>query len=258
MSCGDPAATHRTIHQDNGKDASEVFYQCAPGGDPAKAHVMSAINTDGYVTAWFSPKPTFTNIERVCWAQNLTELNGGKWTQVVFLDADEVQRSPTNLGYTSPEFPNQSLASPPRALGPHTEPGAARAGIKISGGGDASMWSLPAGADANSADSEARWNQFASNSLQGMFAWTNFPTTQDKAERYRICVTDNDNGTTTMTVNRGAQGGGARVLTSTVARSIPDGPVRVVFEDDNYDPPKRGGYDPAKLTWHWDDIEVST
>jgi hypothetical protein len=37
---------------------------------------------------------------------------------------------------------------------------------------------------------------------------------------------------------------------------IPSGKVRVIFQDDNYDPPKRDGYDPNKLTWHWDNILI--
>ena len=38
---------------------------------------------------------------------------------------------------------------------------------------------------------------------------------------------------------------------------MPDGKVRVIFQDDNYDPPKRAGYSPANNTWHWDNIQIS-
>ena len=37
---------------------------------------------------------------------------------------------------------------------------------------------------------------------------------------------------------------------------IPQHPVRVVFQDDNYDPPKDDDYNPNVLTWHWDNIHI--
>ncbi len=37
---------------------------------------------------------------------------------------------------------------------------------------------------------------------------------------------------------------------------IPQDARRVVFHDAEYDGPKRGGYDPHALTWHWDNIQV--
>ena len=67
---------------------------------------MTSVNTEGYNIAWFSPKQTFTNVRQVCWDQNLTDLGGGKWTQVLFLTQDEVARSKGDLGFTSPEFPD--------------------------------------------------------------------------------------------------------------------------------------------------------
>jgi len=32
---------------------SGVFYACLPGGDPAKGHLMTSVNTTGYNIAWF-------------------------------------------------------------------------------------------------------------------------------------------------------------------------------------------------------------
>ncbi len=86
---------------------------------------------------------------------------------------------------------------------------------------------------------------------------------RDKAARYRHCMIDNGNGTITLTQDRPATillrrsdqvPGGLR--TRTLRGSFPDGQVRVSFEDDMYDPPKRAGYDPTTLTWHWDNIEI--
>jgi hypothetical protein len=234
MACGDPMLTSRTIHQSAGK--AETHYQCAPGGDPAKAHLMTSVNTTGYAIAWFSPKQVFTNVTQVCWDQNQTDLGGGKWTQVLFLQPDEYQGQ-TDLGYTSPEFPNTG--------GPSTAQGSARNGVKLFG--DMTMWSLPNGSDANAF--EGRWNQFASDSIQHVFNWTQGFSTTDKAARFQQCITDNGGGRVTYTDGHGHSYQQTGV-------GIPDGPIRVVFEDDNYDPPKRDGYSASNLTWHWDNIRI--
>ena len=94
----------------------------------------------------------------------------------------------------------------------------------------------------------------------------------DKATRYTHCMTDNENGTITISQERP---GDARESTDcvrvpeeanrwrctrTVSGDLPDGPVRVVFQDDNYDADKHGGTstpsDP-RYTWHWDNIQIS-
>ena len=76
-------------------DYSQVFWHCAPGGDPAKGHVMTGVDTVGYNIAWFSPKPMFTNVTKVCWDINLTDdVEPRKWTQVLFVSADDATRYP--------------------------------------------------------------------------------------------------------------------------------------------------------------------
>ena len=53
--------------------------------------------------------------------------------------------------------------------------------------------------------------------------------------------------------------------TGEIAGSIPDGPIRVVFEDDNYNPDKHFSATEATdrdssglgYTWHWDNIQIS-
>ena len=88
---------------------------------------MTSVNTEGYVVAWFSPKETFTNVHQVCWDQNLTDLGGGKWTQVVFLTEAEMGEDSSDLGFTSPEFPDNG--------GPSTPRGDAAFGVKMFEGG---------------------------------------------------------------------------------------------------------------------------
>jgi hypothetical protein len=200
---------------------------------------MTSINTEGYTIAWFSPKQTFSDVHRVCWDQNRTDLGGGKWTQVLFPTVAEIGGDP-DLGFTSPEFPNDG--------GPSTPRGSISHGVKIFGA-TTSAWS-----------SKGEWNQFTSGTVQRVFDWGNTAfnqTTNDKAPRYQQCVVDNENGTITLT--RTEPDG------TTQSRSapgdIPNGAIRVVFEDDNYNPDKH--QDPSRATntsfgytLHWDNIQI--
>lgn len=233
MSCGDPMTTSRTIHLPDGESAaaraaaaSVAAYQCTPGGDPAKAHLMTSANTEGYIALWFSPRQVFRNVQSVCWSQNVTDLGGGKWTIVNFLTPAEYQGQ-TDLGYTSPDFPSG---------GPSTPQGEARNGVKVFRG---RMVSYTDGVMRDGPSSG---------------------TTSDKAARYQHCVVDNGNGTLTLTVVRPAGG----VASATLPGAIPDGDIRVEFADDNYNPDKHFSTDFTQprdgsglYTWHWDDITIS-
>jgi hypothetical protein len=235
--CANPMTTHRTIDVSaNPKNVDNVFYQCAPGGDNAKAHVMTSVNTEGYVIAWFSPKQTFTDVHRVCWDQNFTELGGGKWTTVTFLTPGEYQGK-TDLAYNDPTFADPN--------GPSVTNGVSGFGVETGNGG-VHAWQ----------------NDAFAGSMPGQ------DNGADKATRTTTCIVDNDNGT--LTVDQGTHHG-------TIAGSIPNGPIRVVFNDDNYNPDKHctsgskptiacpspdgnGAQAPNTLygyTWHWDNIEIS-
>ena len=102
----------------------------------------------------------------------------------------------------------------------------------------------------------------------GLVAWQNGSFTggsdagprSDKAARFQHCVTDQENGRLSVSI---AQPDGS-VSTGEIAGSIPNGPIRVVFEDDNYNPDKHfsasGAWsrDSSNLyTWHWDNIQIS-
>ena len=93
---------------------------------------------------WFSPKPEFTDITKVCWDINETTHVGGKWTQVLFVDHADATRYPAgrstagrcsvargtggfDLGYTSPEF-RRGTTGPNNGLLPA---GGTLAGLKI-------------------------------------------------------------------------------------------------------------------------------
>ena len=226
MSCENPNTSNRTIHLTSQQQASEAaYYYCVPDGNQDKAHVMTTVNTEGYVTVWFSPKPTFRNVSKVCWDQNITDLGGGKWTVVNFLTPAEYAGK-TDLGYTSPDFPKNG--------GPSSPQGPAANGVKVFRG---SMTSYT--------------NKQFHDGARGV-------TVSDKAARYKHCVIDNGNGTLTTTI---AQPNGTTV-SRTVTGNIPDGDIRVQFGDDSYDPDKHfdakgvAANSTGLYTWHWDNIQI--
>ena len=229
--CGEPNGTSRTIHLGEGDSqaaTAQAFYACLPGGDPAKGHVMTSVNTEGYVIAWFSPKQAFNNVHQVCWDQNLTDLGGGKWTQVLFLTPSDLRGDSADLGFTSPEFPAEDGPSSPRGEGAF--------GVKMFQGG------------------MSAWQDGAfGGGLSG-------ETTSDKAPRYQHCVTDLENGRLAVTIAQPDKS----VVKGEIAGSIPNGAIRVVFEDDNYNPDKHFSTTEEKTrdesglyTWHWDNIQIS-
>jgi hypothetical protein len=237
MSCSDPNATSRTIAIAPGAAGKEgVFYPCLPGGDPAKGHVMTSVNTVGYNIIWFSPKQYFTNVTRVCWDQNLTDEGGGKWTQVVLVARADAERVDNDLGFVGPGFEDPN--------GPSTSsfPSPATGGAKMFRGGF-EVWRGVASGDGNAG---------VTGEMSGG------QTTADKAARFQHCMVDNNNGTITLTQARP----NGTVATQTVSGDLPNGDVRVVFEDDTYNADKH--FDDSlhagpnhTYTWHWDNIQIT-
>lgn len=227
MKCENPNSSHRTIHLTSQQQAIDAaFYHCTPEGKEDKAHVMTSVNTEGFVTVWFSPKQIFRNVSKVCWDQNITDLGGGKWTIVNFLTAAEYAGQ-TDLGYTSPDFPKGGASSPQ---------GAAANGVKVSRGA---------------------MNSYSNGKFHGALTGV---TVTDKAARYQHCVTDNRNGTLTLTMAQPNN----RSITRRVSGKIPEGDIRVQFGDDSYNPDKHLNHAGAPAnstglyTWHWDNIQVYT
>jgi hypothetical protein len=234
--CGAPTTSRQVeLTQVDGElDYSQVFWHCTPGNDPTKGHVMTAVDTLGYNTAWFAPKPYFEGISQVCWDINITSMSHRKWTQVLFVGEADATRYPStrgsggyDLGYTSPEFrqgaPNNDIFPQSGDL----------AGLKVLGG----MFGWFQEQDT--------WTeQFAGAGQAGV-------DTLDKATRYKHCVSNNPDNTVRITQDSPI---GPRSFD--VPGQIPQGPVRVVFQDDNYDPAKDERYAADRLTWHWDNIQI--
>jgi hypothetical protein len=220
----------RTVHlrAESGPPDSELFWYCAPGNDPAKGHVMTSINTVGYQIVWFSPARYFTNVKRVCWSQNLTSLGSRKWTNVVLVVRQNAEEYGGQLGMGGPGF---GPSEPNTGIFPHF----GTFGVKIYRG-SAFTWVAP-GTSGN-----AQEYDYDFDPVDGL---------QDEATRYRHCAEEVAGGIR-VTQDRP---GGSRVWL--LDGQFPDGDVRVVFQDDNYDPPKGDDASDDHLTWHWDDVEVT-
>jgi hypothetical protein len=230
-SCNGPTTTR----QINVADKESVFWWCAPGGDAAKGHVMTGVNTEGYNIAWFSPKQWFDNVTRVCWDQNLTDLGGGKWTQVVLVSEADAARYVGDLGFTGPGF--QTDGGP--TTGVHPTSG--------SGGSKTFQGSFEIWRGGTVTGQQDWWTLNGSGFGTSGYA--------DKAARYRHCMVDNEDGSVTISQARPD----GRTYTQTVRGDLPDGRVRVVFQDDNYNPDKHDGTsgpNDARYTWHWDNIQI--
>lgn len=225
---------------------AQTFWWCAPGNDAAKGHLMTGMSGEAYVIAWFSPKQTFTDVSRVCWDQNTTTMDS-KWTNVVIAPLSDVAAATAYKGFLDLGFdpPGHQPANNgnPATQGPTTDLYAANGvGVRVQNG-NMSYW---------------QGNHYIGG--EELDQWYQNP---DRATRYRHCLIDNGNGTVTATQDRPAQcnirNGGMTTCghrERTFSGAFPNGQVRVVFHDDQYDPVKRGGYDPTRQTWHFDQIEI--
>lgn len=73
----------------------------------------------------------------------------------------------------------------------------------------------------------------------------------DKLRRFRHCITDNENGTVNLTLERSTG-----TDTRTMRGALPNGPARVIFADFNYNPPKDDISTADPNTIHWDNITI--
>jgi hypothetical protein len=230
MSCGAPT-TSRAVHLrgETGPgpvgNAGELVWYCAPGGDPAKGHVMTSTVAVGYAHVDFSPRRAFNNVSRVCWDQNWTDVGGRKWTQVSVVPESLFQANGRRFDYVLPFLQNDVAVN-----GEHLA-------------GDAFMLAMQS----------ATTQVFVG---QG-FEWSDFSgfTTDDKARRFRQCIVD-----TGSSVRLELERLNGTEVRTVPGATLPNGPVRVIFQDVTYDSFK-GTLPPDEArrtnTWHWDNITVS-
>ena len=239
MACGAPT-TSREVHAEN---HDQYFWWCAPGNDARNGHVMTAQNTTGYGIIAFSPDQDFNDVKKVCWDINSTDLGGGKWTNVIIIPASEYVLHP-NLN----SKPNREGEGPYRldytSIGFNSDNGPGDFNVQANDlqPGN-SIWGLK---NFRGVLQLFRNDEVIFSSGAPVF-------TSDKAARYAHCFYNNPDNSLIITRNR-PDGRFDRYIVRNM--QIPSGKVRVIFQDDNYDPPKRGGYDPNNLTWHWDNILI--
>ena len=185
---------------------------------------MTGLDTTGYAIVAFAPLQVFTNVSRVCWDQNLTDLGGGKWTNVVIVPEGTYHRNGGRLDYVSAGFNDPN--------GPGS--------FNAQGNGDIFGVKQFRGT--------LMMYQGNNTLFDSADVWT---AGDDRATRFQHCMTDNGNGTVTLTQARSYG-----TVSYTAGGSFPDGPVRVIFQDDNYDTVKHDGR-PGFKTWHWDNISIS-
>ena len=245
--CGPPTGT-RTIQRGNRSSAfnDDWIYRCVPGGDTAKAHVMTSIgDTSGYSLGAFTPSETFNDVREVRWDVNQTDLGDRQWTEIAIIPAAAF------------DFQNLPCTGDvPCATTTHPEIGSV-----------GTQWSGQRTRKINTPVSENGYLQaggdlgyrcdtcpYAPSMRFGVSYGQNDPALTSIMIRRTNFFRDNGNGTLTW----GFQLDNGTFNEFTVPGEFPSGPVRVVFKDHNYTPMKS----PATLlpettfTWHWDNIEV--
>lgn len=201
-------------------EALGLAYWCPNGGN----HIMTAFDTSGYAHFDFRPDETFTDVARVCWDQNITDM-GGKWTEVAVVPLALFNANGQRMDYTHPDR---------------------------NGSGKPGSWGLPitngvfkGGFHGGQQSASVNQSTDRGSNHQG--------TTEEKGLRTQHCVNDNGDGTVTM--SRGTADGGLQV--DRLNGAFPAGEVVVIFSDVSYNPDKRPGHDADENTWHWDNLLIS-
>jgi hypothetical protein len=238
----------RTIERGNRSEGfnNDWIYRCAPGGDTAKAHLMTSIgDTSGYSLGGFSPTQVFTNVREVRWDVNQTDLGDRQWTEIAIIPADRFDFA--NLPCTG-DVPCDTTTHP--ELGSVGTQWSAQFARKINTPASPNGYLQAAGDLGYRCDTcpYAPSASFGEAYGQGDSALTSFAIRRTNFFR--------DNGDGTLTWGFQLEDGSFNEFTAPGA--FPSGPVRVVFKDHNYTPMKS----PATLlpettfTWHWDNIGV--
>jgi hypothetical protein len=223
MDCGAPAS-QREVQVDH---VDEMFWWCPPRPDaPASSgHLMTSMNTTGYAQVNFAPTEPLTDVRKVCWDQNMTDLGGRKWTQVVIVPEETYLANDKRLDYVKP-----GLETDVAVGGTHLTDGVF-------------MFEMLKGSTAVYTGRNVYEPNFAG-----------FQAGAEKSRRFTHCITDLENGTVQIDLERDTE-----TETRISGGAFPPGPVRVIFQDDNYNPPKsppETAVVPDPFTWHWDNIEI--
>lgn len=217
-SCAQPATT-RTLRVD--QPTAELMYWC-PKLEADSGHVHTSMRTTGFALVSFAPNRSFTNVHKICWDVSMADVGGRRWPQIAVVPEATYQKNGGVLSYVS----GGSNAIGTTAA--HFIDGATFL-VELLKGSTSVFVGSPNG-DAN---------------------FAGFVNGTDKLRRFKHCVTDNENGTVTFSLERASS-----TETRTQPGSIPNGPVRVIFADNNYNPPKDPPATPDPNTMHWDNIQI--
>ena len=247
--CSAPDAK-RIVHsgQRSSGFSDEWIYRCLPGGDPAKAHVMTSIgDVNGYSIGAFTPREVFQDVREVRWEVNQSDLGDRQWTEVKIIPAGEFDFHglPCQIGLPchNPEINHADLGS----VG--TQWAGLRARLILTP--DEPSGYTQAGGPLGYRCDEC---PYAPSLRFGTGYGVNDPALTSLAIRRQNYFRDNGNGTLTW----GFQLDNGTFNEFTVPGSFPSGPVRVVFADHNYTPLKSPSVlmPETHFTWHWDNISV--
>lgn len=217
-------------------------YRCVPGGDLAKAHVMTSIgDTSGYSIGSLSPRLSFESVVEVRWDVNVTDLGIRQFPEVKLIPAAKFD--PMNLPCV-PDLPCETDD------------------YDVLGAVGASFFAgRPAVATPEFPDG------FRADGSSGILChletdgfcfddtiYEDDPASLEVTTRRTHFLRDNRDGTLTFGLE--LADGSFHELTGPGA--FPEGPVRVVFADHNYTPDKDLGPLGERYTWHWDNLTVLT
>ncbi len=245
--CGPPTETR--VVQRGERDSGfndEWIYRCVPGGDLAKAHVMTSIgHTSGYSIGGFAPVREFSDVREVRWDVNQTDLGDRQWTEVVLIPVDrfDFQELPCLTGLPCDTVTHAETGS----VGTHW---AGKRSRRIVTPDEPSGYGQ-AGGDLGYRCKDC---PYAPGLRFGEAYGEGDPALTSVAIRRKNYFRDNGDGTLTW----GFELDDGSFHDFTVPGSFPPGRVKVVFKDHNYTPLKS----PATLlpettfTWHWDNIAV--
>lgn len=224
LACQGPTTLRDIVGgQSTGPDVDGLVYHCAPGGSDT-GHFMTVVDTSAVAILSFSPAQAFTDVNRVCWDQNVNNLGEGKWVNVHIVPEAVFQANGGAMHYVNGQgfgLDPSEITAPAGVLTVTTLRGSFQAWQGNGSGGSLLMWQGgPADMDSS------------------------------PAPRYRHCVEDIDGPNLRFTVVRPT----GEVQTFDRPGTMPDGPARVIFQDGSYNPDKHAGT--GHLTWHWDNVVV--
>lgn len=225
LNCGPPDQT-RVIENPTRIDGKTYYPGMGPNAGVVywcREHMMTAFNSNHYAQIDVSPKQVFEGVSRICWDQNRTDVGARMWTQVVIVPLDTFNANNGRFDYVA----RRLSKSGPGAFGIH--PTDETFMMEVTDGGTYAQ-------TGQSVDTDSSGN------------WV----TNDKATRYQVCLRDNNNGTVRVELENNSG-----VQVRTVRGAIPDGPSRVIFQHDLYNPDKDSGVANG-YTWHWDNIIIET